>query len=84
MSRELYLGYGVQKVEDSKTFHTLSKNVYSVSLQASRVTAIPVVLKPNPLSKEVFVIEDDKITNPQDTTCRVEQPVKPTYNLVEM
>lgn len=84
MSHEPYLAYGIQKIEDTKAFRTLSKDICSVSPQATRVASTTVASKPNPLSKEIFVIEDDEITNPPDKVCKVEQPVKLTYNLAEM
>ncbi|KAF3321699.1 ATP-dependent DNA helicase MER3 [Carex littledalei] len=79
-----YLAYGVQKFEETTAFDTLSKDICAVSPQATRITATAVASKPNPLSKEVFVIEDDEFTNPQDKACKVELPVKLTYNLAEM
>lgn len=78
------LAYGVQKFEETTAFDTLSKDICAVSPQATRITATAVASKPNPLSKEVFVIEDDEFTIPQDKVCKVELPVKPTYNLAEM
>ncbi|KAJ3703908.1 hypothetical protein LUZ61_007613 [Rhynchospora tenuis] len=84
ISREPYLVFGVQKMEEITGFEFLPKDVHPISPQTTEATLTSVASKHNPLSKEVFVIEDDEIINPQKKACAIEQAVKPAYNLAEM
>ncbi|KAJ1685936.1 hypothetical protein LUZ63_017326 [Rhynchospora breviuscula] len=84
ISREPYLVFGVQKMEKITGFHILPKDIHPISPQTTEATLTSIVSKHNPLSKEVFVIEDDEIINPQNKACAIKQAAKPTYNLAEM